>query len=96
MRNSLVTSRTRASRHVAPAALLIAQRKQRRQRRASGQRGVCSDDLLRLGAVDEVVVQLAAGRAKGVVLIVELAELEIGAVGVVEEDAVRLAARTPT
>ncbi len=77
---------------VAVAALLIAERPERRQRRRSGEPGVVLDDLLWFGAVDEVVVERAAFGAEGIGEALAAAEVEAGAPGVIEEDSVAHAA----
>ena len=52
-------------RSVAVARLLKAERPERRQRRRAGEPGVGFDDLLRSGAVEEVVVERSAFGAEG-------------------------------
>ena len=74
---------------VAVAALLVAEAPERRQRRAADERGVFRDDFLRIGAGEEIVVQLAAFGAEGKIVGRFLAEIEAAAVGVVEKKAVR-------
>ena len=78
---------------VAVARLLESERPQRRQRRESGEIGVAFHDLLRSGAVEEVVVERATFRAEGDGVARLLAEVEPGAPGVVEEKAVARACR---
>ena len=73
---------------VAVAALLVAEGPPRRQRHPAGQLRVARDDLLRRGAVDEVVVQLAPRGAEGEEILALAADVERGAERVVEEEAV--------
>ena len=70
---------------IAPAALVIAQRPQRRQRRSTGQCRVAPDDLRQTGTGEEIQVGIAAQR-----LIPELARLELAGIqdrpaGIVEK-----------
>ena len=81
-------------RHIRIARLLIAERPQRRQRGAAGQRGVVAQHVRRSAfraAREHVVVQLAAVGAEGVAVRIGLAHVEDAAPGVVEEHTVALA-----
>ena len=73
---------------IAVAALLVAERPERRKRRAAHERGKLLDDFLGLRAGDKVVVQLAAFGSKRKIIGRLFAEVEAAAVGVVEENAV--------
>src|SRR5262249_61305371 len=73
---------------VAVPALVVAERPERRQRRASGERGVALDHLLRRRTVDEVVVELSRGYAEGEELLRLGADVDRRPERVVEEDAV--------
>ena len=74
---------------VAVARLVVAERPQRRQRRAADQLGEALHDVSRRGPVDEVVVQRAVHGSEREQVPVLLAGVEPGAERVVEEDAVR-------
>src|SRR5207302_10365442 len=76
---------------VAIAALLVAERKQRRQGRTPYQRSEIAHYALGIGTVKEVVIQLATLRAEGICVPKLLAEIEAAAIGVVQKNAVRRA-----
>ena len=77
---------------VAPAALLIAQCPHRRQWHVTGQIRVAAENLFDRWAIEEVVVELTAFRAKPDPLLRRMAEVEVAAITVVEKDPVRGAA----
>src|SRR4029077_8338634 len=75
-------------RSVTVARLLETQRPERGERRFPGEISVGFHDLLRRGAVNEVVVERAAFGAEGNRIARLLAEIEPGAPGVVEKNPV--------
>src|SRR5262245_46859576 len=77
---------------VAVAALIVAQCPARRQRRATGERGVTFDDRLWLRTVDEIIIRIAAVRAERQQILTFVADVEGTAPRVVEKDAVRATA----
>src|SRR5689334_20211588 len=76
---------------IAPAALLIAERPTRRQRRAPGQLGVARQHVAKRGPAEKIIIHLAAVGAEARVLLRALSEIEVAAVAVVEEQAVNAA-----
>ena len=74
---------------VAPARLVVAERPQRRQRHAPGQLRVAGEHVARRGAGEDVGDHVAARRLVADALRVGLGEVDLDAVRVVEEDAVR-------
>ena len=70
------------------AALLVAERPERRKRRAANQRGELLHDFLGLRASDKVIVQLAALCSKGKITGRLLSEVEAAAISVVEKNAI--------
>ena len=72
---------------VGVAGLLVAEGPKGREGRRAGKPGVGLNDLFRVGAVEEVVVEGASGGGESVLGGVFAAEVEEGAEGVVEEDA---------
>ena len=79
--------------HVAVARLLIAERPFRRERRAAGQPGVAAGDVGEGRPGDEIIVDRAVGAAERERLGILVAEVEPGAIGVVEQDPVAAACR---
>jgi hypothetical protein len=74
---------------VAPARLVVAERPQRRQRHAPGQLRVAGEHIPRRGASEDVGDHVAARRLVADALRVGLGQVDLDAVRVVEEDAVR-------
>ena len=77
------------------AALLIAERPQRRQRRASRHGGVFFDDFFWLGSGKEVVIQLPAFGAEGKITLRFFAKIKNASIGVIEEKAISDAIAQP-
>ena len=73
---------------IAVARLLVAKRPFRRERGVAGQVGVAPGDLHHRRPGDEVIVDRAVGAAERQRLGIAVTEVEPGAVGVVEQDAV--------
>src|ERR1700730_6655137 len=73
---------------ITPAALLIAQRPERRQRHVSGEVGVATQDLLHRRSVKKVVVQFATFGAKPGALLRRVAKVKVTAIAVIKKDSV--------
>src|SRR5206468_115461 len=73
---------------VGVARLLETQRPKRRQRRFPGEISVTFYDLLRRGAINEVVVERTAFSAERIGIARPLAEIEPGAPGIIQENAI--------
>ncbi|MCY1171055.1 hypothetical protein D9M73_111520 [compost metagenome] len=79
--------------HVAVARLLIAKRPFRGERGMTGEIGIAPRDLGQAGTGDEIIIDRPIGATKGQRIGIAVAEIEPGAIGIVEQDAVTAARR---